>query len=482
MKKSKKKQNKQPTVTIGNREISCVLIKSPFVNVPQPTLRFDAKTNMLSSSSSDTPVQVDDFDIADLLPLNGEFEAIGGGFYVSNAQTFVSAFMQKDRTLILTKEYGGNKLKDDRNQQSIDKAYKQLEAVVVDKQEKRTDQQTPNRNQQQSYFKPKSSHSNSNTPTAPAVTIKAVQDEGANPALRVQASKMIKTIDQSLLKSINNMEENTSLDMMLQILETGIEKLIAENKSLKVKLEEAQMRQTSTQVNKPLPVHSTMIDERPSIPDAKPQVETLTELTPPVEVKEQKRPECQENAIFKAMMVVEELNKGEYVINCADRQPYDDHLKEQMEELQKEFENVVAIDEDDAKKQIKELLRNELNIKNVLYKLSCYAAYCKWEPMTRPRPEGLYLVPDRVNSIYEQVTTLLEAFGFEQKLPKLFDDVISDGDYDDATGQAVSELASMFGPEFDDYKKPDSPDLITDIAELGFSEDGKIVKKTKVLL
>ena len=168
----------------------------------------------------------------------------------------------------------------------------------------------------------------------------------------------------------------------------------------------------------------------------------------------------------------------------------DDRLKSSLKGW---LENLKAVKPEgdakpeDVRKQIQEALLNAFEAKGDPAGTLCrYFAYSRMPFMTDPdRDEsGIMFYRKNVFALYKAVEDLYVRFGINFDLPPLFAMGIDEGDYGRAEG-AEPDLNNLcpnctnHRDNMDTHNKPQS--MVYDIAEVGYSVDGKQVKKTGVI-
>ena len=171
-----------------------------------------------------------------------------------------------------------------------------------------------------------------------------------------------------------------------------------------------------------------------------------------------------------------------------------DEIEERLKSSLKQcLENLKAVKPeegaapDDVRKQIQNALLETIGAKDSPIETLCrYFAYSRMPFMTDPdRDEsGIMFYRKNVFSLYKAVEELYVRFGICFDLPPLFAMGIDEGDYGRHEG-AEPDLNNLcpnctnHRDNMDTHNKPQS--VVYDIAEVGYSVDGKQVKKTEVI-
>lgn len=186
--------------------------------------------------------------------------------------------------------------------------------------------------------------------------------------------------------------------------------------------------------------------------------------------------------------LIADLEKGDYIC-YANGDPLDNtFFEKQAKELKEAVEKVQTNDVNQMRADFKEILKAELrNQDRVLNVMARYYAYSRLPFMIEPKDEGMYLVPLRTTSIYNKVIALLAPYGLHQNLPQLFVETVEDGEYTNVTSSTsyVSNLSTMC-PSYDRHKRlvdrEQKESVIKDIVKVGFSEDGRAIEPTQVIV
>lgn len=115
-----------------------------------------------------------------------------------------------------------------------------------------------------------------------------------------------------------------------------------------------------------------------------------------------------------------------------------------------------------------------------------YYVYSRLAFMTdQSREYGIRFNRSVISQVYSCLDDILVAFGIKLILPALFAEKIQDGNYENYTGKAYSDLDNLC-PNSRNHKdmidNEDKKDIIIDIIHVGYAKDSVVIKGTKVLM
>lgn len=141
----------------------------------------------------------------------------------------------------------------------------------------------------------------------------------------------------------------------------------------------------------------------------------------------------------------------------------------------------------DMRKRIQDTLIEELSAPDSPIQLVCrYYAYSRLPFMTdTSREYGVIFNRKNMSELYMAVDNLYVYFGIRFDLPHLFVMGLEEGEFENLTGESYSDLDNLCSNSRNHFDNIDSntkpSNVIVDMVSVGYSVDGKSVKKTAVL-
>lgn len=229
--------------------------------------------------------------------------------------------------------------------------------------------------------------------------------------------------------------------------------------------------------------------------------EVIQKMNGVIKDKEDKQKEEIANFMQQIRVKVKEIGDSisipGYIIPC------DDDVAEQAETLEgkvkgsfeafrnnfdsfaKELDkNAKTIEE--LRSRLQKMMERELGEQHSwINQLAIYYAYSRIPFMTgSKRDYGMQLDRKAMVEIYRPISDMLGLLSMSQQLPLLFVEKVNEGSYEDVTGKEYNDLdnfCSNSRNHLDQVDTEDRSNIIVDIADVGYSKDGKIVKQTKIM-
>lgn len=186
--------------------------------------------------------------------------------------------------------------------------------------------------------------------------------------------------------------------------------------------------------------------------------------------------------------MLDPCNNDDATLNqCTD---IESRLNEKLREMKERLtgfttaENTVP---EEARIAIQKALTSEITIdESVVNSLCRLFAYSNLAFMTDMKREyGVRLRRKNIHEVYEALENLYIQFGIKFQIPPLFIMESKDGDYENVTGQAYSELGNLCPNVSNHCDNIDSDmklkDIIVDIDKIGFIKDGIVQSKARIL-
>lgn len=186
-----------------------------------------------------------------------------------------------------------------------------------------------------------------------------------------------------------------------------------------------------------------------------------------------------------------------YIIPCTESdekqsETLEEKVKDSFEVFKKNFESFNkdleknAKTNEELKTRLQKMMEMELNEPHSwINQLAIYYAYCRIPFMTgSKRNYGMQLDRKAMTEIYSTISDMLGLLSMSLQLPLLFVEKVGEGRYEDVTGKEYSDLDNFCANSrnhLDQVDTDDRSNIIVDIAEVGYSKDGKIVKQTKIM-
>ena len=159
----------------------------------------------------------------------------------------------------------------------------------------------------------------------------------------------------------------------------------------------------------------------------------------------------------------------------------------EMKERLTDFTTVENAVPEETRIAIQRALTSEITIdESVVNSLCRLFAYSNLAFMTDMKREyGVRLRRKNIHEVYETLENLYIQFGIKFQIPPLFVMESKDGDYENVTGQAYSELGNLCPNVSNHCDNIDSnmrlKDIIVDIDKIGFIKDGIVQSKARIL-
>jgi len=461
------------SVTINNKEYECLLVKTASNRSGQlkaeavgdvVKIVVDNKEPMNTSLSKE---------IMSLLPEDRKLTALSKNYYVSNAYTFVRLYIKQDqeRILALEEKQGG--------------WFQEARYNIVDDAMKKIYPQSDDSIKQSTV-----GNINHNR--------KEISDSANKNTTSIKNDYNVKLLEliQKVNKTESNMSEymSNSTDMLIEVLKKGIDALLKKEQqtpTVSVPLEQPEP-DTREIDNLRRQLRELANEKDIAIEQNAANEEKLRQLQEQLRRAKDDVIDVKEETVKALDLVIAELEKGSYQIDCENGNPKDDvYLVTQLKEIGNELQ---AVPDDNAlqvRKALKDILRHHLKESDdVMNKLGCLMAYGMIPFMIEPREKGIYINSERIRAIYNKLEMFLIPLGFQQILPQLFVDTMNDGidNYEDVTGKldapvsVLEQLCPSLGQHKEKVDREQNMQVIKDIAHLGFMEDGEVIEKTKILL
>lgn len=193
--------------------------------------------------------------------------------------------------------------------------------------------------------------------------------------------------------------------------------------------------------------------------------------------------------------IVELVKRGGYLMWCSrDSKKQCDENEERMRKAAEQFAEAASAALKDpgtpkealntVQKFLEAQLESNDSILNII--LHYYAYSQLWFMTTKDtRDYGLYFNRKAMSEMYDTVSKLLSDFGIQIKLPVLFAEQVTDGEYLDCTGDEFGDIENVC-PNSRNYmeyvKLANKKDVIIDVIRAGYRKGGKSVKEAKVII
>ena len=477
-----KRKKSSKGVSFNGHEYDCLLIKTE--GDGKKTLSLNVTPNGAYIKVGDNKVSCMpslSMDFMKLMPSDGDFTTISKNYHVSNVYTLIQLWTKEQFERVYVLEEKNGEIFREGKSSLVDNAVAKMfpqsteYANTASKDNKR--EQRFNENPER--FAPRQ------TPN----------QQSANNDELVKIAIMI---NEKTRENIINMNHilNSSTDVLIEALKKGLEQLLnRQSQSQRVTSQEETAKNTRLEEKiyaleqqiKTLSEENGKTEETIQNKDKE-----LVQLIQDLHIARTDNIDIKGDAIKAADSLLSALEIGGYQIDCATAQSKDDpYLISQVRNIRQQLQDIPNGNAATTRNALKDIIRKHLSESDdVLNKLGCLMAYGRIPFMIEPRANGIYINPGRITSIYNKLEMLLVPLGFQQILPQLFVETMSDGIdyYEDVTGRqdAPVSLLDMLCPSLGQHKenvdREQRMQVIKDIAQLGFLEDGIIIEKTKVLL
>lgn len=186
--------------------------------------------------------------------------------------------------------------------------------------------------------------------------------------------------------------------------------------------------------------------------------------------------------------MLDPCNNDDATLNqCTD---IESRLNEKLREMKERLTGFTTVENalpEETYIAIQKALTSEITIdESVVNSLCRLFAYSNLAFMTDIKREyGVRLRRKNIHEVYETLENLYIQFGIKFQIPPLFVMESKDGDYENVTGQAYSELGNLCPNVSNHCDNIDSnmrlKDVIVDIDKIGFIKDGIVLSKARIL-
>lgn len=218
-------------------------------------------------------------------------------------------------------------------------------------------------------------------------------------------------------------------------------------------------------------------------------------------IKKNVGPSIEEQVSLIKVQVIEQMQKVldtllqvDYIVSCNGDNTETEIMQESIRNgARKTLEGLTNIDITDstsltqAQTRIQEFLLNEMEpISCWMRKLAIYSAYANIPFMIdEGRTDGIRFNREATMWSYALLDDMLAGVGIKQIVPAPFIEVISDGDYEDASDCSTKNIGT-FCPDYlqrlDRIDRIDTAGIIIDIADVGLMIDGQLFRQAKVII
>ena len=198
--------------------------------------------------------------------------------------------------------------------------------------------------------------------------------------------------------------------------------------------------------------------------------------------------------IEQMQKVLDTLLQVDYIVSCNGDNTETEIMQEGIRNgARRTLEGLTCIDITDstsltqAQTKIQEFLLNEMEpISCWMRKLAIYSAYVNIPFMIdEGRTDGFRFNREATMWSYALLDDMLAGVGIKQIVPAPFIEVISDGDYEDASACSTKNIGT-FCPDYlqrlDRIDRIDTAGIIIDIADVGLMIDGQLFRQAKVII
>lgn len=492
------KRNAWPSVIVDGKRIACLVYKvSPKkgevrIEVGEGGLfLIDAQGSLIDTEGEEQTLSVPE-GLLKILPSKRAFDSLGNGIHVSNIDLFIKLYQKgkKDQIYVCDGQSSKKVKPPHHREKVIEDAYNCIKADIINSSAGAPAAAGKKRSQSQGEDRNNCGH---NSSSAVEDAIDRYKDGIAN-----HLRPLVYTITELTEKKGDQMpkeEGKCNICVLLEALQIGLENLSEqiqyekqENEALHRQIEELKKaaNNPATPANEPPASTNEALPKKAKEAVEKATASSVGDRTSATEEEPAPQPLLLQEVIRSLNDLAQDLEKGAYLFSSESGEQLRDGLKDMLDRLVGEFGRVKAADDEAAHKRIEELLNEQLqNRASVFNKLACYKAYSQLLAMADANHQGVtYFDSQRIDSLYKRVMDMLSQFGYEHLVPNLLEDRLNenlDRYEEDASGQVQSELENLYGLGYKENLLQGRLGLIMDIAELGFSHKGEIVKKTKVL-
>lgn len=219
------------------------------------------------------------------------------------------------------------------------------------------------------------------------------------------------------------------------------------------------------------------------------------------EIKNNVGPSLEEQVSLIKVQIIEQMQKVldtllqvDYIVSCNGDNTETEIMQESIRNgARKTLEGLANIDITkstsltQAQTKIQEFLLKEMEpISCWMRKLAIYSAYANIPFMIdEGRTDGIKFNREATMWSYALLDDMLAGVGIKQIVPAPFIEVISDGDYEDASDCSTKNIG-IFCPDYiqrlDRIDRIDTAGIIIDIADVGLMIDGQLFRQAKVII
>ena len=219
------------------------------------------------------------------------------------------------------------------------------------------------------------------------------------------------------------------------------------------------------------------------------------------DIKKNVGPSIEEQVSLFKVQVIEQMQKVldtllqvDYIVSCNGDNTETEIMQEGIRNgARRTLEGLTCIDITDstsltqAQTKIQEFLLNEMEpISCWMRKLAIYSAYVNIPFMIdEGRTDGIRFNREATMWSYALLDDMLAGVGIKQIVPAPFIEVISDGDYEDASDCSTKNIGT-FCPDYlqrlDRIDRIDTAGIIIDIADVGLMIAGQLFRPAKVII
>ena len=317
--------------------------------------------------------------------------------------------------------------------------------------------------------------------------------EGLQPKLDSLAEEYTNK-EQSLTEQIRRFEnKKAELNERIKQLQIDLANSQAEAKQQIKLLPASKIQEIKDAINENSKKHETQLN------DIKRQLDEYEAKI--ADIKKNVGPSIEEQVPLFKVQVIEQMQKVldtllqvDYIVSCNGENTEAEIMQESIRNgARKTLEGLTCIDITDstsltqAQTKIQEFLLNEMEpISCWMRKLAIYSAYVNIPFMIdEGRTDGFRFNREATMWSYALLDDMLAGVGIKQIVPAPFIEVISDGDYEDASDCSTKNIGT-FCPDYlqrlDRIDRIDTAGIIIDIADVGLMIDGQLFRQAKVII
>ena len=317
--------------------------------------------------------------------------------------------------------------------------------------------------------------------------------EGLQPKLDSLAEEYTNK-EQSLTEQIRRFEnKKAELNERIKQLQIDLANSQAEAKQQIKLLPASKIQEIKDAINENSKKHETQLN------DIKRQLDEYEAKI--ADIKKNVGPSIEEQVSLIKVQVIEQMQKVldtllqvDYIVSCNGDNTETEIMQESIRNgARRTLEGLTCIDITDstsltqAQTKIQEFLLNEMEpISCWMRKLAIYSAYVNIPFMIdEGRTDGFRFNREATMWSYALLDDMLAGVGIKQIVPAPFIEVISDGDYEDASDSSTKNIGT-FCPDYiqrlDRIDRIDTAGIIIDIADVGLMIDGQLFRQAKVII